>query len=108
MNRTQLALLYVTFDSEEEARLLSRKMVELRLAACANIFPATKSIYEWQGKLQEVSESVVVLKTRRELVAPLREALQREHSYDTPACLDIRVESAGENFLDWVHQQTAS
>uniref|UniRef100_A0A3Q1FA59 CutA divalent cation tolerance homolog n=1 Tax=Acanthochromis polyacanthus TaxID=80966 RepID=A0A3Q1FA59_9TELE len=35
-------------------------IVERKLAACVNVVPAIKSIYEWQGKIEEDNEVLLV------------------------------------------------
>ena len=54
---------YVTAASEIEAERLARAAVGERLAACANIIPGMRSLYWWQGKIDEGRETVLILKT---------------------------------------------
>uniref|UniRef100_A0A3P9DV82 CutA divalent cation tolerance homolog n=1 Tax=Maylandia zebra TaxID=106582 RepID=A0A3P9DV82_9CICH len=56
---------FVTCPNDTVARDLARGIVEKKLAACVNIVPAIKSIYEWQGKIEEDNEVLLVnIKTR--------------------------------------------
>ena len=45
--------IYVTVETEVEAEKIGRALVEERLAACINIIPGMRSIYRWQGKLEQ-------------------------------------------------------
>ena len=47
-----------------EAESLARALLERRLVACVNIVPGIRSLYWWQGKLEDDGESLLVLKTR--------------------------------------------
>uniref|UniRef100_A0A1A8A6M4 CutA divalent cation tolerance homolog n=2 Tax=Nothobranchius TaxID=28779 RepID=A0A1A8A6M4_NOTFU len=51
---------FVTCPNDTVAKDLARGIVERKLAACVNIIPAIKSIYEWQGKIEEDNEVLLV------------------------------------------------
>ena len=55
--------IYMTAGSQEEAARIGRELVSSRLAACVNIIPQMRSIYEWEGRLQEDAEVVMIAKT---------------------------------------------
>ena len=61
--------MYVTAPSRDEAIAIGRAVVGERLAACANVLNAATSIYLWQGQVEEDAEAVLILKTRKDLVA---------------------------------------
>ena len=64
-------VIYATAADAAEAERIGRAVVSERLAACANILPGARSIYWWQGKIDEASEAVLILKTTRERLAAL-------------------------------------
>ncbi len=98
-------LLYVTCGSEGEARGIARAMVEERRAACANILPGMRSLYWWEGAVQEEGETVLILKTTDTMTDDAVARVVALHSYDTP-CVVV-LPSAGGNaaFLDWIGQE---
>jgi hypothetical protein len=49
---------YVTAPSVEEADRIGAALVEEHLAACANIFPAMRSVYRWKGAIEKADEAV--------------------------------------------------
>ena len=53
---TDKMLVLTTAGSEEEARKIGRVLVERLLAACVNIVPRVKSIYRWEGEIEEAEE----------------------------------------------------
>jgi periplasmic divalent cation tolerance protein len=53
-------LLYVTSASVDEARRISRALVEARLVACVNIIEGMTSIYQWEGVIKEGQEVVLI------------------------------------------------
>ena len=42
-----------------------------KLAACVNIIPGVTSVYEWEGKIENDSELILMIKTRTSLVTNL-------------------------------------
>lgn len=101
------ALVYATFPSLEIAETIGSVLVEARLAACTNIFPRMVSIYRWQGERHRDEEAAMIVKTRRELVAAVMDAIRARHPYANPALLVIPVEGGARAFLDWIREETA-
>ncbi len=100
-------LVYVTAASEEEAKKLARKIVEERLAACANVYPRISSFYWWEGKLEEDSEASIIFKTRGERLEALMARIKELHSYSCPCVLSWPVEKGNPDFISWVEKETA-
>jgi len=88
----------------DRAADLARAVVERRLAACVNIIPGLRSIYRWEGEICDDGESLLVIKTRAESVAPLTEALLELHPYDTPEVIALPIEEGAGNpaYLQWL------
>ena len=99
-------IVYVTASDQSEARRIGRTLVEERLAACANILEPMNSIYWWEGKVQEASEAVLILKTTQARLEALVNRVKALHSYDCP-CIEAWPVAAGYRpFLDWVARET--
>lgn len=89
-------------ESEKEARSLARHLVEKRLAACVNILPAARSVYRWKEKIEEASEYLLIIKSRRDRFPALREELQKMHSYEVPEVIALPVVDGSEAYLNWL------
>ena len=70
-----IVTVYATFPSEEDARRISRILVEERHAACANVLGPCHSIYHWRGAIEESAEVPALFKTRAGLAAALIDRL---------------------------------
>ena len=81
-------------------------LVRERLAACVNVSPPIRSIYRWQGALQEDSETLMVIKTVASRYREAEDWLQRNHPYDVPEIIALPVEQGLPAYLEWVVQET--
>lgn len=95
-------LVYVVAANLEEARRLGRLLVERRLAGCTNVVPSMESCYWWEGRLVEDQESLLLVKTRRDLVGAVISAVKEAHSYQVPAILALEVKEGNPDYLAWL------
>ncbi len=100
-----IRLLLVT-AREAEARALARTLVEERLAACGNVIPGVRSIYRWEGRVEEADEALLVLKAPPGLEEALLRRIPQLHSYDVPEVLVVEVPRGHAPYLGWVHRET--
>jgi len=101
-------MIYITCGSRDEATKIARIIVEERLAACANIIDAMRSVYWWQGKVTEDDETVLIFKTTAERVGALTERVKALHSYELPCVVEIPLGNGGNAaYLDWIAAETA-
>lgn len=93
---------------ESVASRIGRLLVEARLAACVNVIPVVKSIYRWQGKIEEENEATLLIKTRVALVPALTDAVKAAHPYAVPEVLVVPTLPGIGNleYLAWVASET--
>lgn len=91
-----------TVSKDDIARKLARSIVESRLGACVNIIPNVRSIYEWESKIQEDEELILMIKTRRENVPQLIEFVKKNHPYDVPELIELPINSGNQDYLKWI------
>jgi periplasmic divalent cation tolerance protein len=82
------------------------RLVADRLAACGHIVPAIRSIYRWDGAVQDDPEARVMLHTRLSLVPEIVARADAEHPYDVPCVLALPVSAGNPAYLDWVVAET--
>ena len=100
------SLIYVTAPNREEALKLAKNLVESRLVACANILDGATSVYWWDGKLQQDSETVMIAKTRDELVEAVIERVREIHPYSCPCVVALPISTGAPAFLNWIDAET--
>lgn len=98
-------LVLVTAPTAEVAAGLARALVEARLAACGNVVPGLRSIYRWEGAVQDEPEALLLLKTTRDRFEALRDEVLRRHPYQVPEVVALPVEAGSAAYLDWVRAQ---
>ena len=81
---------------------LARRLVEEGLAACVNLVPGVRSIYRWQGAMQEDAEILLIAKTRAALVDALAARVRALHPYELPEVISLVVAAGSQPYLDWV------
>jgi len=99
---------FVTASSNEEAQRIARAAVDERLAACANVVGPVASRYWWQGRVEEASEVLLILKTRQELVDAVAARVRALHSYTVPEVIAIPIVGGNSDYLAWIEESTQS
>lgn len=91
-----------TLPNPDKAAEIARVLVEEELCACVNIVPAVRSIYRWQGAVQDDSESLAVIKTTRERLDALSRRLVQLHPYELPEVIALPIAGGHPPYLAWV------
>jgi len=99
-------LVITTLPNADAAAELAKNVVGERLAACANLIPALRSIYKWQGKIQDENEVLILFKTRQVHYESLKARILELHPYEVPEVLAIPVEQGYAAYLDWLATET--
>jgi len=102
---TEIVVALTTVPADVDASALARALVDARVAACVNILPAVRSIYRWQGAIEEALEQQLVIKTTRGSVDALWKALKERHPYEVPEFVVFAVNEGNEDYLKWVRDQ---
>ena len=97
---------YVTAGDAVEALRIGRAAITERLAACANIIEGMRSVYWWNGAVQDGREAVLILKTTEDRLEALIARVRELHSYDCPCIEALPVVAGYAPFLDWVEGET--
>lgn len=99
-------VVFVTTASQKEAEMIGRRMVEEKLAACANILPSVSSFFSWKEKICREEEVMIILKTRAVLFEKLSQAVKQLHSYTVPEIIALPISLGSDDYLKWVRENT--
>ena len=98
----QILLLITTESNKKTAKKIAKLLILKKLAACVtlkNIY----SIYEWEGKIEEVFEIEITIKSKPKLKNSLIDFLQKKTSYDIPQIIYKKFNSE-KKYLKWVDE----
>ena len=96
----------ITAPNEEEGLRIARSLVETRLAACVNLVGGVRSIYSWQGKIEDDREVLMIAKTQRRLFPQLSEKVKELHTYSVPEIVALPIVEGSRSYLDWLAEAT--
>ena len=103
---TGIVSVYAVFADADEAARIGRIAVEERLAACVNILGPCRSIYRWEGGIEEAEEVPAIFKTRADTAETLIARIAELHGYDVPAAVVWPMTDALEKYSQWVVEET--
>jgi len=102
MLKMDFIFVYVTFLNEKEAKSIVKRLLKQNLVACANFLPV-KSMYKWEGKINEEKEIVVILKTNKSLFNSVKREISLIHSYSVPCITKIDV-YPNQKYVQWLQE----
>jgi periplasmic divalent cation tolerance protein len=97
-------IVFITTGSEEEAAHIAQTLVEKQYAACVNIIRNIRSIYRWEGKVEDDSEVLMIVKTTEPLFPALEAQVKEMHSYSTAEIIAFPITLGSEKYLNWMRQ----
>ena len=103
---SDLIVAFVTTNTEREASSLAQKIVQEKLAACVNIVPQIRSVYEWEGEIHDEQEHLLIIKSLKSKQDKLKGFIEKHHSYEVPEFVAIDIDDALPDYLQWVRDVT--
>lgn len=106
MTAPAAAFIWCPFPNDEEAAAAARQLLDERLIACANLLPAMRSIYEWNGERGDTAECGALFKTEVALLPSAIARIVEIHPYETPAIAGWEADACSEATADWLKSLT--
>ncbi len=101
-----IMVVITTCGKEEDAKILAQKLIEKRLAACAQVYGPITSYYWWEGNLEEDTEWQVKFKILKEKYEDAEKFIRQNHPYELPQIIAIPVEKSLKEYSLWVAKET--
>jgi periplasmic divalent cation tolerance protein len=96
-----------TLPDREAALRLGTRLVEERLAACAQVVGPVSSVYRWHGEVETAAEWYCHLKTTAARVPALLARLRELHPYETPEIVALPVAEGDAGYLRWIEESVS-
>jgi periplasmic divalent cation tolerance protein len=103
----EVIIVLTNLPDRDAALKLGQDLVARRLAACVNVFSPCTSIYRWKGKVENASETPVLIKTRAERYAEVEAAIRALHPYELPEIVAVPAVRGLGDYLQWVADETS-
>ena len=100
-------LVFCTVPDDDTAERLAKALVEGKLAACVNCAGASRSVYRWEGKMEDAEEITLTIKTVSGRYHDVEAMIRSMHPYDLPEILAIPVLYGLAPYLEWLVNETA-
>ncbi len=104
--KSDFMVVFVTCSSEEEASRIAHLLVEKHLAGCVNIISPVRSIYQWEGKIWDEREWLLVIKTKNKMFEELEREIKSLHSYTNPEIIGLPLIQGSSDYLKWLEEMT--
>jgi periplasmic divalent cation tolerance protein len=99
-------VVFITASNEDEAATIAGALVEAKLAGCVNIINNIRSIYRWQGKIEDEKEVLMIAKTRREVFGAFIKKVKELHNYEVPEVIAVPIVEGSPDYLKWLEEVT--
>ncbi|XP_025104792.1 protein CutA homolog isoform X2 [Pomacea canaliculata] len=100
------SMAFVTVPNMEVAKKIAHGLVSQKLVACVNIIPGITSVYEWEGKIEEDSELLLMLKTMTSKVDAVSDFVRKNHPYSVAEVISAKIDNGNPPYLKWISDVT--
>ena len=101
---SRAVVVLLTGPTAEALQAIGGSLVEERLAACVNVLPGVKSIYRWEGAVEESDEALAIVKTTVARLPGLEARVGELHPYELPEILAVEPDGGSIAYLDWIRE----
>lgn len=93
-----------TAANVDQARRIAEALVVEKLAACVNVAGGVESFFWWEGKVNREQETLLIIKSTKELSSKIIERIKQLHSYDVPEVIQLSIEDGNADYLRWISE----
>jgi len=97
-------VIFITTKDTAQAETIAQELLAQKLIACANIVPAIKSLFWWEGKIDSSNEALLVLKTLKKSFPRVTKSVKALHSYSVPEIIALPIVAGQQDYLKWVEE----
>ena len=102
----QYIQVFISCQDSGEAKKMVESLLADQIIACAQIIPTVESFYRWQGQIVNDRECLLMLKTRQQHFAAIKQRVRAMHSYDVPEIIAVPLVEGSTEYMKWIDEQT--
>ena len=99
-------IVLITASSADEAARIGTALVDEHLAACVNVVPQIRSLFFWEGKTRDERETLLICKSRLQILDELISRVKALHSYTIPEILALPIVGGSSDYIAWMVEAT--
>jgi periplasmic divalent cation tolerance protein len=99
---TNYQIIFCTCPDKDTAEKIAHLLVEHKLAACVNIVPNIRSVYRWQGEIEQADEFLLLIKAEQATYSELEKLIKTHHPYQLPEIIAVAIERGLPDYLNWI------
>ncbi len=99
-------VVFVAIEHFQNAVQIARILINEKLAGCCSILQNVTSFFEWENKLDERIENLMVIKTRKELFDELSSRIKELHPDRVPEIIALPISEGLPDYLNWLSDVT--
>ena len=98
-------IIQTTCASKVEAKNIAKVLLDNKLAACIQI-SEVESYYMWNEEFCNDIETLLNIKTKKELFDEVQRKIKDLHSYDVPEIIEINITNTSKKYLKFIGDNT--
>jgi periplasmic divalent cation tolerance protein len=98
-------MLMTALPSRDAAAEIAKILVDEKLAACVQLMPI-ESFYRWDGKTQNETEVLLLVKTRTALFEAAIARIEAAHPYAVPEIVGLPFTAGFKGYFGWIDEST--
>tara|TARA_Y100001936_G_scaffold201700_1_gene204039 strand:+ start:370 stop:690 length:321 start_codon:yes stop_codon:yes gene_type:complete len=92
-------------NKNEISREISRVLIEKKMVACVNVYPAASSIFRYKNTIVEENEYLQQAKTTSDKFLDIKTVIEQLHNYETPEIILIVILDGNADHLTWINNE---
>ena len=97
-----IVVLHTTVSKIEDARKLTKILLDEKLIGCAQIEGPIDSMYRWNNAIESAKEYRLSVKTISDLSAKVMNTIKINHPYELPEIVGNSYEVCSEEYRNWL------
>lgn len=94
-----------TVSKLKNAKEISDRILNEKLASCVQITGPIKSIYWWKNKIEKKEEWLCIIKTKKKLFKIIEKFIKNIHAYEIPEIIATPIINGSMEYLNWIDNE---